>query len=456
MLLLDLPVEVLQDICRTMCPHCVRNTRRHCQPNAENHDFCKMLSRFSRTCSVMRDIAQPVMFHYPVPSIRGFMSLVRTLCRRPDLARRVRIFDAGGGWSFLKDWELPKDDVEFFNAVMKKYPSANGRPFRVADRWWKQEDILKRQQLFECCPSVALSAISLAQITQVHRLSLCTLWETKFDYPFCPPGSLPHLAELTIENFDQQLDPGSDVTNVMLAAAPRLQYMKISWFFIDYQLDPTNNEQLVTLHLQSIRIRRKSLFHLLRNAKNLQTLLYHPGGSLNDDFDQVFPREASEAILMRADTLQRVSMDFTGADDLFNTGPRTRYGMVSLKKMEQLRYLRVDGRSVVQPAELACWPLLAFTDMLPASIESFIVYRPSISASRPLIHLGQHATTEFPKLRSVYLSPLPRSSSEESSSTQAQIEKAFKKTKSSVTLDSIDVPKDDPEWVWARSEFGWA
>lgn len=109
----DLPVEIVAYICRNLCMHCHRQHVVDLPPGEVEcgHDSQQALARLSRTSRHFRDIAQPILFHYyhsgtqldlaSSPSwwgdtdarkreIETLESFLRTLLRRPDLAKQVR------------------------------------------------------------------------------------------------------------------------------------------------------------------------------------------------------------------------------------------------------------------------------------------------------------------------------------------------------------------------------
>lgn len=85
---MDLPSEVVRLICAQLCPHC-----RGVDPSEEcpgDYQDWPALLALSRTCTVLRDIAQPLVYH--LPGTLNLDRLLRNLRARPDLAACVKWF----------------------------------------------------------------------------------------------------------------------------------------------------------------------------------------------------------------------------------------------------------------------------------------------------------------------------------------------------------------------------
>ncbi|KAL3707019.1 hypothetical protein TMatcc_008032 [Talaromyces marneffei ATCC 18224] len=80
----NLPIELLEQICTTLCPHCThidRNDRTSC---------CRALASLSCTNQLLRAIAQPILFHRLKLSRRSSCAFLRMLYERPHLASKVK------------------------------------------------------------------------------------------------------------------------------------------------------------------------------------------------------------------------------------------------------------------------------------------------------------------------------------------------------------------------------
>ncbi|KAM7196057.1 hypothetical protein V8F33_006349, partial [Rhypophila sp. PSN 637] len=95
--LLNLPNEMIIEICRSLCLHC-RHERIGELPEedvAAGIQDQLAISRLSRCSKTLRDIAQPILFHFFArlaqrASQKRLPAFVHTLLWRPDLASSVR------------------------------------------------------------------------------------------------------------------------------------------------------------------------------------------------------------------------------------------------------------------------------------------------------------------------------------------------------------------------------
>lgn len=88
--ILELPVELLTEICKTLCRHCCRVTRDgQCETDLKLEDQLALLS-LSQTCKALRTMVQPFLYH-SLHTLRemDLYFLVRTLSERPDLGLSV-------------------------------------------------------------------------------------------------------------------------------------------------------------------------------------------------------------------------------------------------------------------------------------------------------------------------------------------------------------------------------
>jgi len=91
LLLLDLPIEIVRSICGMLCPHCASITDKadsHRTYHRNRHAGVQSLNNLSKTCKVLRSVAQPLLYHDVAP--RRLTQFLRTLVARPDLAALVR------------------------------------------------------------------------------------------------------------------------------------------------------------------------------------------------------------------------------------------------------------------------------------------------------------------------------------------------------------------------------
>lgn len=89
--LLSLPSEVKRLICAQLCGHCCALTALETVTGLDE-DSSSHLKSLSETCTVLRDVAQPFLYH--VPRIVRYSRFLWTIRERPDLADCVRCLPA--------------------------------------------------------------------------------------------------------------------------------------------------------------------------------------------------------------------------------------------------------------------------------------------------------------------------------------------------------------------------
>lgn len=345
--LLNLPTEILQEICEALSPTHIYGTLQHIENMWFNRVLISTLSRFSQTCSTLRNLAQPMLYYCPLTAGSGFVSLVRTLCDRPDLAQMVRVLKVNGPWYLVRGHVISAKDVALFNSVLLGCRGVDGQPAQVSRNWHltvrPQPLIYSATELFEYDPRMALSALALAQITNVLRLEVGVYDDEPLCFAFCHPGSFPRLRELYLEHGEARTGDDLNAVNSLLRAAPALRSLEACR--INSASNCIRHDNVVEVRLTNNNLDFGSLQRIMGQFKNLQTFSYRAGKFPLYDDDQATPREVSQALLIRADTLRNVSLWFTsggiGPDRMDET-----WLMSSLKGMQVLERLEVDGHGL--------------------------------------------------------------------------------------------------------------
>ncbi|KAL6871985.1 hypothetical protein J3F83DRAFT_733361 [Trichoderma novae-zelandiae] len=129
--LMSLPVELVHKICENLCRHCTC-TPRELQKGDLSLNGEAALSCLSKTCRRLREIAQPVLYHY-VETGRNW-NFLRSIIARPDLAAHVR--GLHHGWTS----DSIREDVDIVAAIQahkrlqtrigahEHYPRCSGHP----------------------------------------------------------------------------------------------------------------------------------------------------------------------------------------------------------------------------------------------------------------------------------------------------------------------------------------
>ncbi|KAH6867471.1 hypothetical protein B0T10DRAFT_45922 [Thelonectria olida] len=347
--LLDLPPELIQEICR----QCLR-------PSSEFHSpSSPVLASLARTCSTLRAYAQPELYCAPSPYRYNYVALVRTLVKRPDLAQLVQDMVIGDDWSRSDDRGLLPDDVQLFEALMAKYPAKDGKPVEISTHWWETvRDNRQRDRLFDCDPEAALASLVVTQIPNVESLDITAgyFWE----FPFSTPASLSCLKKLSLRHADTELGTNTDVVKNILLAAPKLDsFYGTMLCRVD---DGFQHDNLTEFHLEFSSLEEQSFQNIARGLPKLKSFAYSSGGAIISDDPEATPGEMIRALLRCASTLEHMSLDIEDAWYFEDFGPND--WISDLKGMRHLKTLLLSSSTM--DIEESDRNLL--TDMLPASI----------------------------------------------------------------------------------------
>ncbi|KAI5459039.1 hypothetical protein BGZ63DRAFT_270281 [Mariannaea sp. PMI_226] len=383
--LLDLPPEILQAICK------------HCIFQSLFSSSSSTLARLSRTCSTLRAIGQPELYRSPIFTGHNFISLVRTLVNRPDLARLVKEID-GDDWNLTADEDLTPEDVELFEAVMAKYPADDGLPVQISSRWF---DTLRtdrpRDGLFDADPVGALVALLVTQIVNVESMVITAgyFWE----FPFTRPGTLPHLKKLSLRHGDTELGTDTELVKRILAAAPNLNTFE--GFMLSRVSSGFSHDNLTEFHLENSSLEPEHFENIVTGLKNLKSFSYESGGAIVSDSPEATPGEIVRELLVHADTLEHLSFDFQHA--FYMEGIADEDLITGLKQMRHLKTLSL--------AESAIYPEGAHADatdgdflanLLPTSLEKLTLIGGYDTIMKDILKLAEHLQ-QFPNMKELEL-----------------------------------------------------
>lgn len=405
--LLDLPTEVLQEICKALSPTHIHGSLQHIENMRFNRVLISALSGLSQTCWTFRNLAQPMLYYCPLTAGSGFISLVRTLCERPDLAQMVRVLRVNGPWHLKRGHVISANDVAFFNIALSKCRGVDGQPIQVSQNWHltvrPQPLIHSETELFQYDPRMALSALALAQITNVLRLEVGAYDDEPLSFMFCRPGSFPRLRELYLEHGAARRGEDLNAVDSLLQAAPALSSLEACR--INSASDFIRHDNVVEVTLRNNNLDFGSLQTIMRQFRNLQTFSYRAWNFPMYDLNQATPREISQALLIRADTLRNVSLWFT-SEGIPPEHMTETWLMSSLKEMQLLERLEVDGCGLHNSRGRNPTTGDLLTDFLPSSIQSLTIDSIFDKQLSDILNLARKASSCFPSLRDVCLAGL--------------------------------------------------
>ncbi|KAF6806684.1 aromatic aminotransferase [Colletotrichum sojae] len=385
-----LPTEILLHIISLLCPHCIIESQNlgkcSCdEPLASNYhnplllppgerytpweSLRRDLSRLSQTCRVMRNLAQPVLFHCPMPRYGRFLSLARTLVRRPDLGRCVKELHLGT-WVILYDEGVTVEDQEMFNAMLDGFemPPHLLKEDGTWPRDWLQAGVGFVPRTYERGDAYffdnrerVVNALCATLVPNVEHLHLRPLERPEF--PFNAPGSLPRLTDLTMSAAEGMV---MEHCRGIMDAAPALLRFKGSkingvrwpgangpWF----NPEPFVHRNLRSIDLENSLLSNHSVFLIMRGFRRLESFGYEGSFQVNSGLEnvaepqgrEVNPRELGEALLLRYKTLRDVDFWRPEHDVQDREWGEPAEVMQSLKEMEVLEELALDRDAIYDP-----------------------------------------------------------------------------------------------------------
>ncbi|KAL3477743.1 hypothetical protein BJX99DRAFT_257115 [Aspergillus californicus] len=212
-----LPTEILHQIISYLCDHC----QGRIYLRGLTQTSLVPLSLVSKACRRLRDIAQPILFHFFFHHRAGYqdrlVSFLHTLTSRPDLARAV---------SILQFHSYGENLTEKDRALVETCVANVGLP-SLAPEW--HIDGRQRQILMEvaiaCCPNLeALSFGTSPDWTTDIFLSLSISLPTRIIFK--------RLYHLSVGSARQDVDSSGtvpyDQVAALLRAAPNLRQLYLS------------------------------------------------------------------------------------------------------------------------------------------------------------------------------------------------------------------------------------
>ena len=399
--ILDLPGEILHDIACHLCPHCHPRHGQHHEFVARNWVEASNLSgldALSRTCTKLRAFAQPVLYHCPIPLYKSsnFVPLVRTLLQCPRLAHAVKEMHIGS-WESLNT-VLPDDDLRFFLQHSSSLAAlTDGRPLKLDPSWHALNlraaapPVLSDFGLLRK-PGVVLAALALTVIRNVERVNIQT--HIGWDLVLRKAGSLPKLTKLRIRYENESASFGLDDIAGLLAAAPKLKVLDVNG--VKGGSKNVHHPNLKKLILSASTLDAQDLRAILGGCEKLESFTYH---WCWDEFmwdTEATPRDITEAVLLRKDTLKHLCLSF------FPDFVDQHQMMTSLKRMQVLETIDVKTSDLFIPYPgIAGGSSQALVDFLPRSIVSLslkVTGQSSFLLKEAIQDFAQAVPASFPNL----------------------------------------------------------
>ncbi|TPX17718.1 uncharacterized protein E0L32_002819 [Thyridium curvatum] len=389
--LTDLPTELVDLVCRQLCPHC----------NGDSYDGHVALAQLARTCQALSKTTQSVLFHR-ICVCRTYISCIETLIKRSDLRSQVRQIRYVQGVGLERSEDAP--EVKYYN------PDEDGL-----------QDFLSKESM-AFFNAAGLQKWTESEFYEESTASLFVLapnadkiyfrdWWKDGELPALFSRKRPRLPALKVLELEydirQDLDYDLAEISCLLRAAPNLIALRLG----DYHEMSGFNAHLpnvVELSLYRCYLPQDSVKMLVHACPVLREFVYHSRDWPYPLEEDLGPQDIAEVLLERRKRLTRIEMDFTEAQtfDAQVADLRTSY---DFKKFTALKELALDGPALfnhryndLPGTTFADRDLLI--DMLPPQIESLDIYSGSEvekAGIRKLIDRLVDERRRFPKLELV-------------------------------------------------------
>lgn len=389
--LINLPPEILHMIAGQLCFPFVDRGESRFRDVDEAHNLLRLatLSRLSKTCKMFCAIAQPELFRFLHTEAR-LASAVQTLNRRPDLACVVKHLHVELGRD-IEDQDWIADAALYDNYLRASLRSMSNHAIGGD----------------EGDNSGFLPALAVTQVSNIESLSI----EISHKVPLIlQPRSLPYLTELVIHYWDPE--NGFDVTTLqsLFNAAPSLKVFKV--FSADggeggsASSDNIFHPGLTTFELCNSALRRRCFTAIMNGFPRLEKFSYASDWTISsNEGAEATPRDISETLHIRSDTLKHLSLNFPLAD-YFEQGQNNV--IESLAHMTVLESIHISCLAVYSSDSPGGGPNgTRLTAFLPPSIRTLVIYEPHLDITRDLVRLAEVAPASFPLLKTVRFSDIP-------------------------------------------------
>lgn len=334
--LVALPVELIKHICSYLCPACITipaKCKRLLKGQAD-------LSRLSKTCRRLKDIAQPILFHSFSDAGRSpprrQMQLLRLLTSSPHLAQHIRAINIDEPSYHI---ELTEADQEF---LVNTVSSLGIDPPPL---YWNKDGsgewtLLVLELILILTPNLEALVLPLDydwQLPIVNHLA-----KSK---PF-----LPNLKSLEVDHYyisGDRYEVNVDAIFGIADAAPNLQFLSIPSPGWCGGVDKLSVGNLRRLEFQANSFVSPDLLSsLCGSAPKLEYLALH-WDAMSDTYDYCGDRRTSDAwdaVGKCAGSLKELRLDVR--EDLPHEKEALEGMRCSLGDFEKLEKVRVDGHAL--------------------------------------------------------------------------------------------------------------
>lgn len=377
--LLDFPIEVLEIIIDNLViypePHTFQIfgdldwltfTQEH------------VLARLCRTCSALRDIAQPRLYQclyllnarYP----RAALSLFKYPRLRQYVKRvyfgDIRSSDDALGTSLAQFQDWAKTNTADYDQVMAD----------VTVHVPLQQQTLEDENLTK-----NLSAIILALVSKT--VEFVVFGDDTVPMIELPPEMFPVLKTIALESFQLHRTNDCSLINPIMDAAPNLTLFHSQ--AASHSSRPMAHSRLKSIEFWYSGIDGSGIYEAVNDMPNLQRLVITVLDiTADEDYDAMNLEEFSQALQVKCRGLRYLYLDFS---DSYAYEDAELHAL-RFHELTALTSLTLNGLKFPQSDETE------LTDMLPESIESLELGWCTENVASHIIHLLSCARESFPKL----------------------------------------------------------
>lgn len=417
--LLDFPLDILHIMCANFCHHCTGKfdelgdpSEQYREPSycvSEDQESCfngakaffmdkasiriATLSAMTKTCTALRHIAQPYMYHYP--RIRGpavYKLLLRTLVERPDLGQYINELSA---------FEMDCSRIEFISKFERDRVDRERQilgHIKECDRYHDPPSRGKRVKV-KYNANLLLTTILLPFGANLQTLHLEVDKNCNFSHK---PGSLPRLKELVVKYSDGKESLASRAITSILMASPaleRLGGLGVSLHEWEGPRPPIH-EGVKEIWFQNSKLGPEMVTALLGLFPRLEAFTYES----DKGYEMASVSEIGGALLVCQD-LRFLSLDFSNFQEGAVVYPTDQPGGGGLAGLKKLQKFRVRGLCIYDEKDWTGEPPIrtpmTISNMLPTSITELEVTRPNEVVFDGLLELSGVASQRFPLLKRV-------------------------------------------------------
>ncbi|VUC20106.1 unnamed protein product [Clonostachys rosea] len=389
--LLDLSPEILVQILEELCLHCsgvVDST------DTQSLGRCDLqvakasqgaLAALSRSCRVLRNVAQPYLYHYIAPGEKPRL-LARTLMQRPALAQLV------------EELAITALDCDRYNQL---FLEENQEMLEMQVRTDDFDKDAYRQDR-------VMGMFMLKYTPKLRKLFVLT--DSLMPVMRYPHGTLSCLTNLRAKCDDIGSGFCLSVLAGIMEAAPNLKTLTVNNITqVDLEEREIFSQSVTEVNIAEAAISSEEFEMIIRGFPNLQVLRFETGGDRAYDIWCATPADMAKILLIRKATLREINFSINARffpDELLE-----RADVIDdLSGMTSLETIVLSSESIYSESDDNTYTDGSYLiDLLPESVKVLGLVDPSYHLEDDIFRLAARAYRRFPLLKKVMLQDVGRS-----------------------------------------------